>query len=61
MNDKLAKIARKERNLETLGERRMDSLDFHELVVWQIKGALIAAYEAGRQAAKTNRTTRPKP
>ncbi|MBP8275425.1 MAG: hypothetical protein KAX55_00830 [Propionivibrio sp.] len=36
-------------NLET---RNSDRLDFHEVSVWGVKSALIAAYEAGRQAAK---------
>jgi hypothetical protein len=48
-----AKIAREILNLETLETRRMDSLDFHELAVWEIREALEAAYNAGRQAAKS--------
>ena len=36
-------------NLET---RNSDRLDFHEVSVWGVKSALIAAYEAGRQTAK---------
>lgn len=36
-------------NLET---RNSDRLDFHEVSVWGVKSALIAAYEAGLQAAK---------
>ncbi|HUM72678.1 MAG TPA: hypothetical protein PK667_00605 [Nitrosomonas europaea] len=36
-------------NLET---HNSDRLDFHEVSVWGVKSALIAAYEAGRQAAK---------
>lgn len=61
MNETLVKIAKTHLDLETLEERKMDGLDFHELAVWQIKAALIAAYDAGRQAASTNRTPRPKP
>jgi hypothetical protein len=59
--DTLARIAKDHLDLDTLEERKMDSLDFHEHAVWQIKAALIAAYEAGRQAAKTQRSTQPKP
>jgi hypothetical protein len=59
MNQTLKQIAKKHLDLDTLDERKRDSLDFHELGVWQIKAALIAAYEAGRQAAQTDRTTRP--
>lgn len=36
-------------NLET---RNSDRLDFHEVSVWGVKSSLIAAYDAGRQAAK---------
>lgn len=37
---------------ETLETRSSDRLDFHEVSVWGVKSALMAAYEAGRQAAK---------
>lgn len=37
--------------IETLDERKSDSLDFHEVSVWGIKDALSAAYEAGKKAA----------
>jgi hypothetical protein len=39
-------------HLETLEERRRDSLDFHELSIWSIRDALDAAYEAGRKAKR---------
>ena len=58
-HDHFTRIAREHLLIETLEQRNRDSLDFHELAVWQIKAALIAAYEAGRQAAKTKRNTRP--
>ncbi|QDP54839.1 MAG: hypothetical protein Unbinned3891contig1000_37 [Prokaryotic dsDNA virus sp.] len=48
----LEDIANKELDLETLETRKMDSLDFHELSVWEIKKALEAAYEAGRKSVK---------
>ena len=38
--------------IETLETRNSDRLDFHEVSVWGVKSALMAAYEAGRQAAK---------
>lgn len=41
------KIAREELGLETLDARNSDRLDFHELAVWQIRKALLKAYEAG--------------
>jgi len=43
-------IAKKHLRLETLEERKSDSLDFHELSVWQIREALLADYEAGRNS-----------
>jgi hypothetical protein len=38
--------------IESLVTRNSDRLDFHEVSVWAVKSALMAAYEAGRQAAK---------
>ena len=38
--------------IETLDTRNSDRMDFHEVSVWGVKSALMAAYEAGRQAAK---------
>jgi hypothetical protein len=37
--------------IETLETRNSDRLDFHEVSVWGVKNALMAAYEVGRQAA----------
>jgi len=45
----LTEIATQILNLETLDTRNSDRLDFHELAVWQIKAALEAAYNAGRE------------
>lgn len=33
----------------TLETRNSDSLDFHDISVWSLKKALLAAYEAGRK------------
>ncbi|NLX54414.1 MAG: hypothetical protein GXY58_04815 [Planctomycetaceae bacterium] len=52
VNQLLERIARDNLRIPTFGERKSDSLDFHELGVWQIKKALLAAYEAGRSDAK---------
>ena len=38
--------------IETLETRHSDRLDFHEVSVWGVRSALLAAYEAGRQAAQ---------
>ena len=60
MNATIEKIAREILDLETLETRKMDSLDFHDMAVWEIRKALEAAYNAGRDAAtpktKTART-----
>ena len=50
-------IARKYLEIETLQTRCSDQADFHELAVWVIEAALIAAYNAGHEAA-TKETTR---
>jgi hypothetical protein len=41
-------IVRKHLSIDTLETRHRDSLDFHEVSVWQLTKALQAAYEAGR-------------
>lgn len=43
-------IAKEHLFVETLETQKSDSLDFHDVAVWQIKKALEAAYEAGRRA-----------
>ena len=49
-------IARQILLIETLEERRMDSLDFHEVAVWQVQKALEAAFEAGRKSRNKRKT-----
>ncbi len=46
----LLAIAQKHFGIETLKERKRDSLDFHDIHVGQIKAALEAAYQAGIEA-----------
>ena len=53
----LTEIAREELGLETLKERKSDSLDFHELAVWGVKSALEAAYHRGVEAARKEGTS----
>ncbi len=48
----IATIAQVHLGLETLESRRMDSLDFKEQACWEIRDALRAAFEAGRQSAR---------
>jgi len=43
----LTAIAQKHLNIQTLEERKNDSLDFHSCPVWLIKKALQAAFNAG--------------
>jgi len=52
VDGRLEQIAKTTLRIPTLAERRSDSLDFHELGVWQIKQALRAAYDAGRASMK---------
>ena len=49
MDETLAEIAKAHLDLDTLETQNSDSLDFHELSVWQIKEALEAAYMAGKR------------
>jgi hypothetical protein len=48
----ILEIAQKYLGLETLKTRKSDSLDFHDLSVWDVKAALEAAYGAGQASAK---------
>lgn len=41
--------------VDTLETRNSDRLDFHEVSVWGIKTALQAAFDAGKQAAISNK------
>lgn len=43
----VAEIARRHLRVDTLETRNSDALDFHDLAVWSIREALLAAYEAG--------------
>ncbi len=51
--DKLfAQIALDHLFIETLATRNSDSLDFHDVSVWGVKSALMAAYQAGLAAGQ---------
>jgi hypothetical protein len=52
LGERFEDIAKRILRIPTLAERRSDSLDFHEVGVWQVKQALKAAYEAGQNDAK---------
>lgn len=47
-----AEIARRILRIESLDAVNSDRQDFHEIAVWQIKEALLAAFAAGQVAAR---------
>ena len=48
----LARIALDHLFIETLKTRNSDSLDFHDVSVWGVKSALMAAYQVGLAAGQ---------
>lgn len=50
MKKELEDIAKKFFRVTTLETRNSDRLDFHDIAVWNMRGALEAAYEAGKKA-----------
>ena len=48
----LTQIAQEHLFIDTLETQNSDSLDFHDVSVWGVKEALIAAYQAGLAAAQ---------
>ena len=52
LDQQMQQIALDHLFIETLETRNSDRMDFHEVSFWGVKSALMAAYEAGRQAAK---------
>jgi hypothetical protein len=55
LDDLLANIASEHLGIETLETRHADSLDFHDLAVWQVRRALEAAYAAGAADAESTK------
>ena len=49
----LARIAQEHLFIETLETRNHDRLDFHDVGVWCVKSALMAAYQAGLAAGQS--------
>ena len=49
----LARIAQEHLFIETLETRNHDRLDFHDVGVWCVKSALLAAYQAGLAAGQS--------
>jgi PIN domain nuclease of toxin-antitoxin system len=50
LNEIINKIAAESMGIDTLETRKADSLDFHEIAVWNIREALEAAFEAGAKS-----------
>ncbi len=48
----LTQIAQNKLGIETLEPRHSDRQDFHDVAVWNLRAALQAAFEAGRQNAQ---------
>ncbi len=48
----LTDIAQRHLRIETLESRRRDSLDIHEVSVWELRDALEAAYRAGMEQGR---------
>jgi hypothetical protein len=53
----IARIARDVLGIETLETRNADNLDFHHLAIWDIRRALLLAFNAGQSTI----TTKEKP
>ena len=49
----LARIALDHLFIETLQTRNSDRLDFHDVSVWAVQSALMAAYQAGLAAGQS--------
>lgn len=52
LDAQLTRIAQEHLFIDTLETQNSDSLDFHDVSVWGVKEALIAAYQAGLAAAQ---------
>jgi hypothetical protein len=52
VDTELASIARRIMDIPTLETRKSDSLDFHEVAVWEVLSALRLAYRTGRKEGK---------
>jgi hypothetical protein len=48
----LTQIAQQHLGIETLQTRHSDSLDFHDLAVWNLRAALEAAFNAGLEQGR---------
>jgi len=49
LKNQLTKIAQEHLFIDTLEEQKSDRLDFHDVSVWGVEAALLAAYQAGQE------------
>ena len=54
MKEVIEQIAKKSLQIEILERQGRDSLDFHDIAVWQIRKALLDAYQAGYTQGQTD-------
>ena len=52
VSELLAAIAKEKLHIDTLETRNSDSLDFHDVAVWSVRDALLAAYQAGMSSVQ---------
>jgi hypothetical protein len=52
VDTEMASIARRIMDIPTLETRKSDSLDFHEVAVWEVLSALRLAYRTGQRDGK---------
>ena len=52
LDQQMQQIALDHLFIETLETRNSDSMDFHDVSVWSVKEALLAAYQAGLAASQ---------
>jgi hypothetical protein len=55
VDTELASIAQRIMDIPTLETRKSDSLDFHEVAVWEVLKALRLAYRTGRKDVSCDR------
>lgn len=55
VDELVASIAKEKLRIDTLETRNSDSLDFHEVAVWSVRDALLAAYQAGMTSTREKR------
>ena len=53
LDQQMQQIALDHLFIETLETRNSDRMDFHEVSVWGVKSALMAAYQAGLAAGQS--------